>query len=58
MTWSRFKTHCYHNAALGVSLDVSRMPFPEGFLAEIEAPMNQAFTEMAALEKGRHRQPR
>jgi glucose-6-phosphate isomerase len=35
-----------------VSLDVSRMPFPDGFLAEIEAPMKKAFADMAALEKG------
>jgi glucose-6-phosphate isomerase len=52
MNWSHFKTHFYHNAALGLSLDVSRMPFPDGFLAEIDAPMKTAFVAMAALEKG------
>ena len=52
MAWSRFQQLNYHHAALGVSLDVSRMPFPDGFLAEIETPMKKAFADMAALEKG------
>jgi glucose-6-phosphate isomerase len=52
MTWTRFKEHHYQDAALGVSLDISRIPFPDGFLASMEAPMQKAFSEMAALEKG------
>ncbi len=52
MTWNRFKTHCYHYPSLGVALDVSRIPFPDDFLAGIEARMKQAFADMAALEKG------
>lgn len=52
MSWSRFKTHCYHYPSLGVALDLSRIPFPDDFLAGIEPRMKQAFAAMAALEKG------
>jgi glucose-6-phosphate isomerase len=52
MNWSRFKSHFYHNAGLGLSLDVSRMPFPDEFLADMAPRMEQAFADMAALEKG------
>lgn len=52
MTWSRFKTHFYHNADLGVSLDISRIPFPDDYLASMEPLMQQAFAAMARLEGG------
>lgn len=52
MTWNRFKTHCYQYPSLGVALDLSRVPFPDDFLAGIEPRMQQAFAAMAALEKG------
>ena len=52
MTWSRFKTHFYHNADLGVSLDISRIPFPDDYLASMEPLMQLAFAAMARLEGG------
>ncbi len=52
MTWSRFKKFCYQYPALGLSLDLSRMPFPDGFLESMEPKFQQAFADMAALEKG------
>src|SRR5688572_24736474 len=52
MTWTRFKTHFYHNADLGVSLDISRIPFPDDFLTSMEPRMQEAYTAMAALEGG------
>jgi glucose-6-phosphate isomerase len=52
MTWSRFKTLYYQNAQLGVALDISRIPFPADFLANKEAAIQQAFLDMAALERG------
>ena len=52
MTWSRFKTYFCDVADLGVSLDISRIPFPDDFLSSMETRMQQAFTDMAALEKG------
>jgi glucose-6-phosphate isomerase len=52
MNWSRFKTYLYHNADLGVSLDISRMPFPDDFLSSLEPRMQQAFAAMTQLEAG------
>jgi glucose-6-phosphate isomerase len=52
MNWNRFKTHFYHNSDLGVSLDISRIPFADDFLTTMEPRMQEAFTAMAALEAG------
>ncbi len=52
MSWTRFKKYFYHNAEIGLSLDISRIPFPESFLPTMEAPMQKAFADMAALEGG------
>lgn len=52
MNWTRFKTHLYHNADLGVSLDISRMPFADDFLSSMEPRIQQALTAMAELEGG------
>ena len=52
MTWSRFKEYCYQFPALGLSLDLSRMPFPDGFMESMEPKFTKAFADMAALEKG------
>jgi glucose-6-phosphate isomerase len=52
MTWNRFKAHFYHNADVGVSLDISRMPFPDDYLGAMEPRIQDAFRAMAALEGG------
>jgi glucose-6-phosphate isomerase len=52
MTWNRFKTYFYSNADLGVSLDISRIPFADDFLPSMEPRMQEAFTAMSALEGG------
>lgn len=52
MNWNRFKTHFYHNADLGVSLDISRIPFPDDFFATMEPRIQAAFAAMTALEGG------
>ena len=52
MSWSRFKQHCHQYPALGLSLDLSRMPFPDGFLEAMEPKFAQPFADMAALEIG------
>ena len=52
MTWSRFKSHFYHHAELGVSLDISRVPFPDDFFPASEAMMQRAFAAMQQLEAG------
>ncbi len=52
MSWNRFKKYHYHHAELGLSLDISRIPFPDDFFASKEAAIQQAYADMAALEKG------
>ncbi len=52
MTWDRFKSLYYTNPRLGLSLDISRMPFPDDFLASMQPKLQQAFADMAALEGG------
>jgi glucose-6-phosphate isomerase len=52
MTWDRFKSLYYTHPKLGLSLDVSRMPFPDDFPASMEPRLKQAFADMAALEAG------
>lgn len=52
MSWTRFKEYFYQNAELGLSLDISRIPFPDDFLGSMEAKMQEAFAAMKALEGG------
>jgi glucose-6-phosphate isomerase len=52
MTWDRFKSLYYTNPRLGLSLDISRMPFPDDFLSGLQPKLQQAFADMAALEGG------
>ncbi len=52
MNWSRFKSLYYTNPELGVALDISRMPFPDDFLATMEPRIQEAYSAMAELEKG------
>lgn len=52
MAWERFKQHFYQNPALGFALDISRIPFPDDFLARMEPAMQRAFAAMTALEGG------
>jgi glucose-6-phosphate isomerase len=51
-SWNRFKKYYYQNAELGLSLDISRIPFPDDFFASKEAAIQKAFADMGALEKG------
>ena len=52
MSWARFKEHRFEERALGIALDISRIPFPDDFLPSMEPRIQRAFDEMAALEKG------
>ena len=52
MSWSRFKETSFHYPNLGLSLDLSRLPIPDDFLASMEPKFAEAFAAMAALEKG------
>jgi glucose-6-phosphate isomerase len=50
--WKRFQQHLTQVPALGLTLDVSRMRFEDGFLDRMAAPMQRAFEAMDALERG------
>ena len=52
MTWNRFKSQYYTHPKLGLSLDISRMPFPDDFLPAMEPKLQKAVADMAALEAG------
>jgi len=52
MSWTRFQQHCHQYPALGLSLDLSRLPFPDDFLPSMEPRFAEAFASMAALESG------
>src|SRR5262245_60033931 len=50
--WKRFQQHLCQVLEIGLTLDVSRMRFEDGFLERMTAPMQQAFEDMDALERG------
>jgi len=47
-----FQKYFYDNADLGVSVDISRLNFPDNFWGEMEPRFQDAFHEMADLERG------
>ncbi len=50
--WSRFQRHYLECPAIGLGLDISRVPFPDEFHAKMERPIQKALADMAALERG------
>ena len=50
--WTRYKTHLCRIDSVGLTLDISRMTFDDGFFAKMEPAIQKAFTAMDALEKG------
>jgi glucose-6-phosphate isomerase len=50
--WDRFKKHYSYYPAIGLSVDLSRMNFPDDYLPSMEARMQRAFAAMADLERG------
>lgn len=52
MSWDRFKSLYFHAPKLGFGLDISRMPFPDGYLESMAPRLEKAFADMAALEQG------
>ena len=49
--WERFKKYYAEYPTLGLSLDISRMNFQDGFFDSMQPVMQKAFEAMAALEK-------
>lgn len=50
--YQRFRDHLLDDRRLGLSLDVSRIRFEDGFFAAMEPRIQQAFQAMAELEAG------
>src|SRR5262249_12426165 len=50
--WKRFQQYLCEVPELGLTLDISRMRFEDGFLEQMAAPMQRAFEAMDALEHG------
>jgi glucose-6-phosphate isomerase len=50
--WERFQKYYSEFPKLGLAMDLSRMTFGDDFLKSMEPRIQQAFTDMAELEKG------
>jgi glucose-6-phosphate isomerase len=50
--WQRYQDWLYFHEGLGFYLDVSRVRFDDGFVAQLQPKLDKAFREMAALEGG------
>ncbi len=50
--WKRYCDHVRFYPEVGLSLDISRMRFPDGYLKSMDARMASAFQAMDALERG------
>lgn len=50
--WHRFRKYYREFPTLGLSIDVSRLNFPDDFLERMSAPIQKALIAMAELEKG------
>src|SRR5688572_33380479 len=50
--WQRFQRYYSTYPSIGLSIDLSRMNFPDDYFDTMAAPMAKAFAAMDALEKG------
>src|SRR5262249_11452514 len=50
--WKRFQEHRCHVPDLGLTLDISRMRFEDGFLDLMAPPLRRGFEAMDAVERG------
>jgi glucose-6-phosphate isomerase len=50
--WTRYQQYLCKAPSLGLTLDISRMNFPDGFLESMEAPLRRAYAAMDELEGG------
>ena len=51
-SWNTFCERYFHFESAALSLDLSRVRFPDSFLESMEPAMQKAFTAMAQLEQG------
>ncbi|MDD2539708.1 MAG: glucose-6-phosphate isomerase [Desulfuromonadaceae bacterium] len=50
--WNRYQEYLCHCPEIGLTLDISRMKFPDGFFTQMDAAIQRAFSEMHELERG------
>ncbi len=50
--WNRYNRYLCNNVEIGLSLDISRMMFPDDFFERMEPAMQRAFSAMKELEAG------
>src|SRR6266571_49736 len=50
--WQRFQKYFLHYGDLDVSIDISRMRFPDDFFEKMQPRIEKAFAAMAKLESG------
>ncbi len=50
--WQRYKKYLYYNQELGLTLDISRVDFREGYFSEMEEKIAKAYKAMEELEAG------
>jgi glucose-6-phosphate isomerase len=50
--WKRYQKYLCQAPGMGITLDISRMRFDDGFIERMAAPMARAFEAMDALERG------
>src|SRR5438552_19093686 len=50
--WDRYRQYLCVADSIGLSVDISRMKFPDGFLEKMEPAMQKAYAQMDALEAG------
>jgi len=50
--WERLQKHLCVSESIGLTVDISRMRFADGFFAEREPAMQRAYQALDALEKG------
>jgi glucose-6-phosphate isomerase len=55
--WERFQKYYREYPELELSLDISRMNFPDDFFNKMKQPIQKAFDEMAQLEAGQIANP-
>ena len=55
--WQRYQDHLCQCPSVGLKLDISRIPFDDGFFDRMEPAMQAAYDAMAQLEAGRIANP-
>lgn len=50
--WNRYTQYLYRHAGLDLTLDISRIPFPDDFFSRMQPAAQKALADMKALEGG------